>query len=315
MHAMNWGAFDLNLLVVFDAVMRERSVKRAAQQVGLSQPAVSHALARLRHMLKDELLVRTPTGMAPTPRAEQLAGPVRHALEEMQLALEPEAFVPARAERRFAVAVDNCAAIVVAPVLVGAAATAAPGVRLDLRPSGTLDIEDLIDRGELDLAIGRFSADRERFIARQLFADAFVAVLRRSHPSVRRPLSAETLAQLPELEISSSGDDTGFLDHWLAERRLARRIAHRAPYLSTARLLAESDLVAIVRRRVAEVLVASGGLQTVELPCPSPKVVTAMLWHRRLDAHPAHRWLRTLVTSTAADATSGRGANRAHLTA
>ena len=146
---MNWGAFDLNLLVVFDAVMCERSVKRAAQQVGLSQPAVSHALARLRHMLKDDLLVRTPAGMAPTPRAEQLAGPVRHALGEMQLALEPEAFVPARAERRFAIAVDNCAAIVVAPALIGAAATAAPGVRLDLRPSGTLDVADLIDRGEL----------------------------------------------------------------------------------------------------------------------------------------------------------------------
>src|SRR5215207_2218153 len=128
MHAMNWGAFDLNLLVVFDAVMRERSVKRAAQQVGLSQPAVSHALG------------------------------------EMQLALQPEAFVPAQAERRFAVAVDNCAAIVVAPALVGAAAAAAPGVRLDLRPSGTLDVEDLIDRGDLDLAVGPFTADRERFV-------------------------------------------------------------------------------------------------------------------------------------------------------
>jgi DNA-binding transcriptional LysR family regulator len=302
MHAMNWGAFDLNLLVVFDAVMRERSVKRAAQQVGLSQPAVSHALARLRHMLKDDLLVRTPTGMSPTPRAEQLAGPVRHALGEMQLALEPEAFVPARAERRFAIAVDNCAAIVVAPALIGATAAAAPGVRLDLRPSGTLDVEDLIDRGELDLAVGPFTADRERFIAGKLFEDAFVAVLRHSHPAARRPLTAEALAGLPELEISSSGDDTGFLDRWLAERGLARRVAHRAPYLSAATLLAETDLVAIMRRRVAEALVANRGLRAVELPCPSPKVVAAMLWHRRLDAHPAHRWLRGLVAGAAADA-------------
>src|SRR4051794_10049292 len=187
MHAMNWGAFDLNLLVVFDAVMRERSVKRAAQQVGLSQPAVSHALARLRHMLKDDLLVRTPTGMAPTPRAEQLAVPVRHALGEMQLALEPEVFGPAQGGGRFAIAVDNCAAIVAAPDLVGAAATAAPGVRLDLRPSGTLDVEDLIDRGELDLAIGPFTAGRERFVARRLFGDAFVAVLRRGPPGAPPP--------------------------------------------------------------------------------------------------------------------------------
>jgi DNA-binding transcriptional LysR family regulator len=302
MHAMNWGAFDLNLLVVFDAVMRERSVKRAAQQVGLSQPAVSHALARLRHLLKDDLLVRTPTGMAPTPRAEQLAGPVRHALGEMQLALEPEAFVPARAERRFAIAVDNCSAIVVAPRLIGAAGTAAPGVRLDLRPSGTLDVEDLIDRGELDLAIGPLATDRERFIARPLFADTFVAVLRRGHPGARQPLSAETLAQLPELEISSSGDDTSFLDRWLAERGLKRRVAHRAPYLSAASLLAETNLVAIIRQRVAKMLVANRGLRAVALPCPSPEVTTAILWHRRLDAHPAHRWLRGLIANATADA-------------
>src|SRR6266567_853884 len=91
---MNWGAFDLNLLIVFDAVMQERSVTRAGGRIGLSQPAVSHALSRLRHMLKDELFVRTPEGMVPTPRAEQLAEPLRRALSDMQFALEPETFVP-----------------------------------------------------------------------------------------------------------------------------------------------------------------------------------------------------------------------------
>src|SRR6202790_2506757 len=98
---MNWGAFDLNLLVVFDAVMQERNVTRAGQKVGLSQPAMSHALNRLRYMLKDQLFVRTPEGMVPTPRAEQLAAPLRRALNDMQLALEPEAFVPSQADRRF----------------------------------------------------------------------------------------------------------------------------------------------------------------------------------------------------------------------
>jgi DNA-binding transcriptional LysR family regulator len=127
-------------------------------------------------------------------------------------------------------------------------------------------------------------------------------VLRRGHPGARRPLTAEALAQLPELEISSSGDDTGFLDRWLGARGLARRVAHRAPYLSAASLLAETDLVAIMRRQVAEALVTNHGLRTVELPCPSPEVVTAMLWHRRLDAHPAHRWLREVAAGAAADA-------------
>src|SRR5581483_7597329 len=115
MNCMNWGAFDLNLLVVFDAVMRERSVTRAGERVGLSQPAVSHALNRLRYMLKDRLFVRTPEGMVPTPRAEQLAVPLRRALDELQLALASETFVPAKAERRFAIALNNYAAIAVAP--------------------------------------------------------------------------------------------------------------------------------------------------------------------------------------------------------
>src|SRR5260221_14782555 len=99
MQSMNWGAFDLNLLIVFDAVMQERSVTRAGQRVGLSQPAMSHALSRLRHMLKDELFIRAPEGMVPTPRAEALAQPLRHALSEMQLALAPAAFDPAASDR------------------------------------------------------------------------------------------------------------------------------------------------------------------------------------------------------------------------
>src|SRR5712692_6581822 len=104
---MNWGAFDLNLLVMFDAVMQERNVTRAGQKIGLSQPAMSHALNRLRYMLKDQLFIRTPDGMVPTARAEQLAAPLRRALSDMQLALEPEAFVPHEAQRRFTIAVNN----------------------------------------------------------------------------------------------------------------------------------------------------------------------------------------------------------------
>ena len=117
---MNWGAFDLNLLIVFDAVMQDRSVTRAGSRIGLSQPAMSHALNRLRYMLKDELFVRTPEGMVPTPRAEILAQPLRNALSEMQLALEPAAFDPASSDRRFVLTVNNYAAVVIAPPLVAA---------------------------------------------------------------------------------------------------------------------------------------------------------------------------------------------------
>jgi DNA-binding transcriptional LysR family regulator len=297
MWAMNWGAFDLNLLIVFDAVMQDRSVTRAGKRIGLSQPAMSHALNRLRHMLKDELFVRTPDGMVPTPRAETLAQPLRNALSEMQLALEPAAFDPVASDRRFALALNNYAAVVLAPPLVAAVSAAAPSVHLDLQPSGTLNMVEHLDRGDLDLALGNMDSPGERFATAPLLEDAFVLVMRRGHPASRRKLSAAALAALPHLEISSSRENTGFVDQWLAERGLARRIALRAPYLSAAPILVQSDLVATLSRRIAQEFVRNHPLQICNPPYKSPVVRTTMLWHRRLDRHPAHRWLRTVITS------------------
>src|SRR6266581_2687669 len=230
MRHVNWRAFDLNLLVIFDGLMQERSVTRAGRRLGMSQPALSHALNRLRYLLKDQLFLRTPTGMVPTPRAEQLALPLRHALAEMQRALEPETFVAAQANRRFSIAINNYAAIVMAAPLVAAVAAAAPLVQLDLRPSGTLDVFDHLDSGELDVAIGTFDAVGERFGSAALLEDRFVAVMRRGHPAFRSKLSAEAFGALAHVAISSSGDDTGFIDRSLATRGTKRRIALRLPY-------------------------------------------------------------------------------------
>jgi DNA-binding transcriptional LysR family regulator len=297
MYVMNLAAFDLNLLLVFDAVMQDRSVTRAGGRIGLSQPAMSHALNRLRHMLKDELFVRTPEGMKPTPRAEQLAVPVRNALNEMQLALESETFIPAEAERQFAIAVNNYAAVVLATPLVAAVSAAAPAVRLDLRPSGTLDLVGLLDRGDVDLALGGTDSPGERFAAAPLLEDPFVMVMRRGHPASQRKLSAAAFAALPHLEISSSREDTGFIDRWLGEHGFARRIALRAPYLSAAAILVQSDLVATLSRRIAQEFVRNHPLELRKPPYDSPRVRTLMLWHRRLDRHPAHRWLRDVILS------------------
>ncbi len=294
---MNWGAFDLNLLIVFDAVMHERSVTRAGSRIGLSQPAMSHALNRLRYMLKDELFVRTPEGMVPTPRAEMLAHPLRNALSEMQLALEPAAFDPAASDRRFALAINNYAAVVLAPPLVAAVSAGAPAVHLALRPSGTLDIVERLDRGDLDLTIGSVDSPGERFATAPLLEDPFVMVMRRGHPASRRKLSAAAFAALPHLEISSSGEDTGFIDRWLVASGLVRRIGLRAPYLSAGPILVQSDMVATLSRRIAQEFVRNHPLQIREPPYDSPRVRTTMLWHRRLDRHPAHRWLRGVILS------------------
>jgi DNA-binding transcriptional LysR family regulator len=296
---MNWGAFDLNLLIVFDAVMQDRSVTRAGSRIGLSQPAMSHALNRLRHMLKDDLFVRTPDGMVPTPRAEMLAQPLRNALSEMQLALEPAAFDPAKADRHFTLAVNNYAAVVLAPPLVAAVTAAAPSVRLDLRPSGTLDLFQQMDRGDLDLVLGRDDDPVERFARTVLLEDPFVMVMRRGHPAIRRKLSPAAFAALPHLEISSSGEDTGFIDRWLAKNGCQRHIALRTPYLSAASVLVQSDFVATLSRRIAQEFVRNHPLEIRQPPYESPQVRTTMLWHRRLDRHPAHHWLREIIVSLA----------------
>jgi DNA-binding transcriptional LysR family regulator len=296
---MNWGAFDLNLLIVFDAVMQERSVTRAGGRIGLSQPAVSHALARLRHMLKDELFIRTPEGMAPTPRAEQLAEPLRRALSDMQVALEPEVFDPSEANRQFVIALNNLAAVILAPPLLMTVAAAAPGIQLDLRPAGLRDILALLDRGELDLAIGTFDGVGERFATATILEESFVMAMRHDHPAARRELTPPVLASLSYLEISSSGEESGFVDDWLASCGLARKIAHRAPRLSAAAILSGSDLVAVLSNRLAQHWVQLYGLSTRQLPFASPQLRTDLLWHRRFDSQPAHLWLRQIIRQTA----------------
>lgn len=301
MHHVNWRAFDLNLLVVFDGLMQERSVTRAGRKLGMSQPALSHALNRLRYLLKDQLFIRTPKGMVPTPRAEQLALPLRQALADMQRALEPEAFVPAEASRRFSIAVNNYAAIVLAAPLVAAVFAAAPLLQLDLRPSGTLDVFELLDHGDLDVVVGTFNDVGERFATAKLLEDEFVAVMRRSHPAGRRPLSTASFGALRHAAISSSGDDTGFIDRSLATHGTKRQIELRLPYLSAGSVLAKSDFVATLSRRVARALTRDATLELRELPFGSPSVHTSLLWHRRFDGHPAHRWLRGLIVSVSSE--------------
>jgi DNA-binding transcriptional LysR family regulator len=299
MQPVNLSGFDLNLLTVFDAVMRERSVTRAGASVGLSQPAVSHALTRLRYLLDDKLFVRTPAGMAPTPRAEALAVPLHTALSELRVALEPAIFDPATSERHLTLAINHYAALLLAPPLVAAVSSKAPSVRLDLRPRGTLDLVEYLDRGDLDLTIGVIESPGVRFATAPLLEDEIIVVMRQGHPAGERELTAEAFAALGQLEISSSLDDTSFIDSWLAQQGLAAKVALRAPFMSAAQIIVESDLVANMSRRTASCLAQRYPLQVRRPPYPSPGVQLSMLWHRRFDDEPAHRWLRDIVQSVA----------------
>ena len=295
------GAIDLNLLVVFDAIMRDRSVTRAGQRLNLSQPAMSHALTRLRHMLKDELFVRSPNGMVPTPRAEQLATPIRIALDGLQQSLEPVQFEPEKATAAFRIAVDNYAAIVLVAPIAAHVAKIAPGVMLEFRPSGTLNLPDLLDRSELHLAIGPPGVHGERFSVRRLLQDQFVVVHRKGHPAATaREFSTEKLATLPLLEISSAQFGADFVETTgPARSKATARPAMRAPILSAAQILATSDLVSVLPLNVAKNMIRSHQLVFHRLSRSPKPIEAAMIWLRRLDNQPAHAWLRDIISQVA----------------
>lgn len=298
---MNWRKLDLNLLVVFDAVAQERSATRAAAKLNMTQPAISHALARLRQALGDELFVRTPQGMEPTPFSESLAGHVRVALESLRVALDGAApFDPVISERQFTLAVDNHAALVLAAPIAAAVAALAPGVSLNLRPSGTLDIHKLLEIGDVDLALGRLAAPGERFSDLKLFEDGFTALVRDGHAVAGNgEVSLEALGAFPHLVLSSTGEDTAFVDSELRRHGLFRRVALRAPLLSAAPALARSEMIAVISEHAAREFARAAPLQVLRLPFESPRLSTAMLWARRFGDVPAHNWLRRVVLDVA----------------
>jgi DNA-binding transcriptional LysR family regulator len=295
---MSWNSFDLNLLVVFDAIMQAKTLTRAGQRLGMSQPAVSHALARLRHMLKDDLFVRAPEGMIPTPRAERMSGPVRAALQELQVTLESDEFDASQASRSFTIAANNYAARAVIPGLARRMALLAPSVVLEVRPIGMLHMLDQLDSGEVELALSTLTDGGDRFKCVGLLDDEYVAILSNDHRvAAETDLPIETFAALPQITITSSGDDTHFIDDALAERGLARLVSAKVPLHSLILMLIGSKALAVVPRRVAVDLVAICPLAMRPLPFPSPRVALSMIWHRRFDNDPAHRWLRGPVRS------------------
>jgi DNA-binding transcriptional LysR family regulator len=247
-------------------------------------------------MLKDELFVRSPTGMLPTPRAQQLAAPIRIALDGLQQSLEPVQFDPSKATTTFRIAVDNYAAIVLVAPIAAHVAGIAPGVTLDFRPSGTLNVPELLDRSELQLAIGPPGVQGERFSVRRLLQDQFVVVHRKGHPAARtREFSTEQLSTLPQLEISSAQFGPDFADTAPARTKPAAKTAMRAPFLSAAQILAASDLVSVLPLNVAKNMIRSHQLVFHRLSRSPKPIEAAMIWLRRLDNQPAHAWLRDVI--------------------
>lgn len=293
---MNLAAIDLNLLVAFDAVMTERNVTRAGRRLGLSQSAVSNALSRLRHLLADELFVRGADGMRPTPRALELALPVRHALQQLQSALDPAEFSPADATRAFHFAMTDYSASLILPRLAKRLEDTAPGIDIRIRPNTGVNAPPLLDSGEIEFAIGGDVDRAERFASEVLFEDSFVCAMRRGHPLARERVTLDRFVAAKHLLITLTGDPTGFVDRILERKGLKRRVAMTVNQFTVALLIIQnSDMVITLARRMADRYVKFNNLHIALLPFAAPPSKTALVWHRRLGNRPALEWMRAVL--------------------
>lgn len=314
---MSIGRVDLNLLKVFDAVYEDGNLVRAGRRLNLSQSAVSHALARLREVMGDELFVRTAKGMVPTARSSALAPALRDSLRRIEAALGVEAFVPAQSTRRFVIAAnDYVTAVIVAP-LSRRLEQCAPSVDLVIRPSTRLDLAEQIDVGRIDLAIGIFAQVPSRLNSRTLLHQGELILMRKGHPAARRQLSLPDLARYPLVTISVGGQEEGAVGGFIIERGLARQAemfdrhaleealnqAGTAPRLrltvphamAIPALLRDSSMLSIIPSSLAEALSRSSDLLVRPPPYAAGQSTLRAVWHSRNDHDPGHRWLREMV--------------------
>jgi len=296
---MNIRDIDLNLLVHLDALLRERSVTKAAQAMDISQPAMSNALRRLRTLLGDPVLVRTAGGMQPTTRAEQLHRPVRNALAQMEAAIAPNrAFEPETATRLFTVLITDYAASVLMPRVVSALEQQAPNIALNIL-SASSDAIDQIERGDADFLVNRFGKLPANFHQQRLWSDRLACLIRKDHPALLADdgvLTLETLLAQKHVLITQTGIGLSRIDEELADRGLARDISVLTRHYQLPReLVANSNMIVALPARIARYQARHLGLAVLDPPVELPEFHIGIAWGA-LDHHDvAHRWLRELI--------------------
>jgi len=300
---MNNLAYDLKLLMCFDALMAERSVSRAAERLDLSQPAMSHALARLRRLFDDPLLLKGRGLMTPTSRALQLETQVQELLVALRrLAEQPAAFEPATARMRFTVMAPEYAEYLLAAPLALQLEREAPEVVLDFRASDPERALDWLARGDVDFRLGWWPEPPPALRYKLLFRDRLVCVVRKGHPRFRNTISTEDYlgamhvrVQTPRTSVSS-----GAVDQAVTTLHRNLSVALRVQNLSVmSEVVAASNLVATIPERLASRLQGKYALQLLPLPLTVPDVRMALYWHERTHKHAAHRWFRQAVSEAA----------------
>jgi len=295
--------FDLNLLRVFDALMQERKVAAAAERLGLSAPALSNALGRLRRATGDELFTRTPAGMQPTPHAEAMAATLADALARIEASLgtAPD-FDPASSRRRFRLAMTDIGEIVFLPTLMRELPALAPGVGVTTQRGSTVNLRDAMADGRIDLAVGWLPDLSAGFHKRRLFTQRYVCVMAASHPLARGRLTTARFAAARHAVVRAEGTGHERVERLLESAGVPRPTALQLPhFVAVPHIVAASDLVATVPHKLAERVAGPFGLVVRELPVALPSFAIDVFWHRRVHRDGGNRWLRERLVALFAD--------------
>ena len=311
----NFRTLDLNLLRVFDQVMAERNLTRAARNLAMTQPAVSNALTRLRNAVGDQLVTRSGYGVEPTPRALALWPAVADALRQLESSFAPGEFTASSANQTFVLAMADATAASLMPGLVKIIERDAPGVSMRVLPLLTRDPRKLLDEGQVDLAAGFFpavladltaqaqSGGMAAFDHQRLYTGEYVCVMRNGHPLAQGALTLKRYCEARHLLVSFSGRPFGFVDEALAARGLKRRVVLTVNQFFTAgRVVSASDLLTVLPRHFVRVTGMASDLALRELPFAVAPVHVDSLWHRRQAQRNDHVWLRLAVMAASNEA-------------
>lgn len=284
---------DLGLLVALDALLQEGSVTGAARRVGLSTPAMSHALARIRERLGDPMMVRSGRGMLLTPRALALKTQVHSVVTEARRTLEPERpFVASELARTFVVHATDYVLTILGVAVDRILRDEAPGACVRFVPNTPDDPALLRDQGS-DLAVGIYGDLPQEMRNRQLLTDRFVCVVRRGHPAIKKRFTLEQFVGIPHIQVAPRGKPGGYIDDVLRERGLSRTVARAVPYFVTAlQLVAETDYVLTISERIARRFAEPLSLALLEVPMKLRPYALSLVWHPRVDGDAGHRFLR-----------------------
>lgn len=303
MHRIDFSRLDLNLLTVFETIMRERHIGRAAEALHLTQPAVSHALGRLRHAFADPLFVRHARGVRPTVRADGLAAMIAPALDMLRAGFgAAQDFDPATVKREVTIGASDYVALTLMPPLIARLRALAPGIDLRIRSVSRQSVHGELRRHEIDFAVGPMAAVPETARMRSLFTERLVLIARRDHPALRGRLTLQRLARLDHLLVAPSGDAFGTVDGVLREAGFSRHIAVTVPhFLAAPFIVGMTDLVAVMAERVARAVAGPAGVQILPLPVAIAPWTLGLARPKDAPGHPALDWLEELICSVAQD--------------